>query len=96
MGDVATAVRFALAVCTPGASQTINLGSGIGTDMASVVTTAEQVTGRPVTVHRQPPRPEPPALIADINRARTILGWSPGKSTLNEIVEGAWQARPRD
>ncbi|MFJ5669988.1 NAD-dependent epimerase/dehydratase family protein [Micromonospora chalcea] len=37
--DVATGIRLALAPCTPGASQTINLGSGVGTSMATVVAT---------------------------------------------------------
>ncbi|WP_327033923.1 NAD-dependent epimerase/dehydratase family protein [Micromonospora ureilytica] len=92
VADVATAVRLALTVCAPGTSQTINLGSGIGTSMATVVATAEQVTGHPVTVHRQPPKPEPPELIADVSRARTVLGWTPERSNLSEILADAWQA----
>ncbi|MGI5523590.1 NAD-dependent epimerase/dehydratase family protein [Micromonospora sp. CA-259024] len=93
--DVATAVRLALTVCTPGTSQTINLGSGIGTSMASVVATAEQVTGHPVAVRRQPPKPEPPELIADVSRAHTVLGWTPARSKLSEILADAWEAWPR-
>ncbi|WP_433318341.1 NAD-dependent epimerase/dehydratase family protein [Micromonospora sp. CA-269861] len=95
VADVATGVRLALTVCTPGASQTINLGSGIGTSMATVVATAEQVTGHPVTVHRQPPKPEPPNLIADVSRARTVLDWTPARSKLSEILADAWEAWPR-
>ncbi|MEV4762531.1 NAD-dependent epimerase/dehydratase family protein [Micromonospora chokoriensis] len=94
VADVAVAVRKALTVCTPGASKTINLGSGIGTSMATVVATAEQVTGHPVPVHRQPPQPEPPELIADVRRARTVLGWTPN-SKLSEILADAWEAWPR-
>ncbi|RAO54401.1 NAD-dependent epimerase/dehydratase family protein [Micromonospora saelicesensis] len=95
VADVATAVRLALTVCTPGTSQTINLGSGIGTSMATVVATAEQITGYPVTVHRQPPKPEPPELIADISRAQIVLGWAPAKSRLSGILADAWEAWPR-
>ncbi|MEU5961657.1 NAD-dependent epimerase/dehydratase family protein [Micromonospora parva] len=95
VADVATAIRLALTVCTPGASQTINVGSGIGTSMATVVATAEQITGLPVTVHRQPPKPEPPVLIANVSRAHTILGWTPARSKLSEILADAWQAWPR-
>ncbi|MDG9678332.1 NAD-dependent epimerase/dehydratase family protein [Micromonospora sp. DH14] len=95
VADVAAAVRLALAVCKPGASQTINLGSGIGTSMATVVATAEQVTGRPVTVHRQPPKPEPPELVADVSRAQTSLRWTPARSKLSEILADAWEAWPR-
>ncbi|MEU8182966.1 NAD-dependent epimerase/dehydratase family protein [Micromonospora sp. NPDC049047] len=94
VADVATAVRLALALCTPGTSQTINLGSGTGTSMATVVATAEQITGHPVTVRRQPPKPEPPVLIADVNRAHTVLGWTPGRSKLSEILADAWEAWP--
>ncbi|MEU8330028.1 NAD-dependent epimerase/dehydratase family protein [Micromonospora sp. NPDC048839] len=94
VADVATAIRLALTVCTPGASQTINLGSGIGTSMATVVATAEQVTGHPVTVHRQPPKPEPPELIADVSRAEAVLDWTPKRSALGEILADAWEAWP--
>ncbi|MEU8420406.1 NAD-dependent epimerase/dehydratase family protein [Micromonospora sp. NPDC048835] len=95
VADVATAIRLALPVCSPGASQTINLGSGIGTSMATVVATAEQITGHPVTVHRQPPKPEPPELIADVSRAEAALDWTPKRSTLGEILADAWEAWPR-
>ncbi|MGW0501808.1 NAD-dependent epimerase/dehydratase family protein [Micromonospora sp. NPDC003241] len=92
VADVATAIRLALTACTPGVCQTVNLGSGVGTSMASVVATAEQVTGRLVTVHRQPPRPEPPNLIADISRAQTVLGWTPARPGLIDILTDAWGA----
>ncbi|WP_431926904.1 NAD-dependent epimerase/dehydratase family protein [Micromonospora wenchangensis] len=92
VADVATAVRLALTTCTPGASQTINLGSGVGASMASVVAAAEQITGRPVNVRRQPPKPEPPNLIADISRAHTALDWRPARSELTAILMGAWEA----
>ncbi|MEV4721718.1 NAD-dependent epimerase/dehydratase family protein [Micromonospora noduli] len=94
VADVATAVRLALAVCVPGASQTINLGSGIGTSMATVVATAEQVTDHRVAVHRQSPKPEPPELIADISRAHNVLGWTPARSKLGEILHDAWGSWP--
>ncbi|MGC5288982.1 NAD-dependent epimerase/dehydratase family protein [Micromonospora sp. DT231] len=94
VADVAVAVRLALALCAPGVSETINLGSGIGTSMATVVATAEQVTGHPVPVHRQPPKPEPPELIADVRRAHTVLGWTPD-SNLSEVLADAWEAWPR-
>ncbi|OWV01617.1 NAD-dependent dehydratase [Micromonospora wenchangensis] len=92
VADVASAVGLALAACTPGTFQTINLGSGIGTSMASVVATTEQVTGHPVVVHRQPPRAEPPNLIADIGRAQKTFGWAPAKSELTAIITDAWEA----
>ncbi|MEV4466376.1 NAD-dependent epimerase/dehydratase family protein [Micromonospora echinofusca] len=92
--DVATGIRLALVACTPGGCQTINLGSGVGTSMATVVAAAEQIAGHPVTVHRQPPKPEPSSLIADISRARTALRWTPKKSGLTNILTDAWEAWP--
>ncbi|MEU7934488.1 NAD-dependent epimerase/dehydratase family protein [Micromonospora echinofusca] len=94
VADVATGIRLALAACTPGGCQTINLGSGVGTSMANVVATAEEVTGRPVVVHRQPHKPEPPNLIADMRRARTVLGWTPARAKLTDILADAWEAWP--
>ncbi|MFF0720456.1 NAD-dependent epimerase/dehydratase family protein [Micromonospora sp. NPDC003816] len=95
VADVATAIRLSFSACTPGTCQTINLGSGVGTSMAAVVANAEQVTNHHVTVHRQPPKPEPPQLVADISRASAILGWTPTRSNLGTILTDAWEAWPR-
>ncbi|MFG1941275.1 NAD-dependent epimerase/dehydratase family protein [Micromonospora tulbaghiae] len=96
VADVATAIRQSLAACTPGTCPTINLGSGIGTSMATVVATAEQITDLRVTVHRQPPKPEPPNLIADISRAQALLGWMPARSKLSDILTDVWGAWPNN
>ncbi|MEV6706869.1 NAD-dependent epimerase/dehydratase family protein [Micromonospora wenchangensis] len=92
VGDVAAAVKLALAASGAGVCQTINLGSGIATSMASLVAAAEQVTGHSVNVRRQPPKPEPPNLIADIGRAHTALNWVPVRSGLVDILTDAWEA----
>ncbi|GAB3140264.1 hypothetical protein GCM10027290_10980 [Micromonospora sonneratiae] len=86
VADVASGIRLALSACTPGSSQTVNLGSGIGTSMAEVVATAERVTWHPVTVRRMPPKPEPPRLVADITRARGDLGWQLARSELAQAA----------
>ncbi|MFK4245407.1 NAD-dependent epimerase/dehydratase family protein [Micromonospora chokoriensis] len=95
VADVASAIRLALAACAPGSCQLVNLGSGIGTSMANVVATAEQVAESPVAVHKNPPMPEPPTLIADISRASTLLHWTPARSKLSEILADAWAAWPK-
>ncbi|WP_431887028.1 NAD-dependent epimerase/dehydratase family protein [Micromonospora wenchangensis] len=94
VADVANAVRLTLGSCVPGVWQTINLGSGVGTSMAELVAMAKTVSGHSVTIHRQPPKPEPPTLIADISRAKNLLGWNPAKSKLGVIVSDAWKAWP--
>ncbi|MEU8209996.1 NAD-dependent epimerase/dehydratase family protein [Micromonospora sp. NPDC049044] len=96
VADVAVAVRLALTACTPGISQTINIGSGIGTSMANVVATVEQIAGKSVIVHSQPPKPEPPELVADVGRAQTVLGWTPEKSKIGDILADAWESWPHD
>ncbi|GAB3157626.1 UDP-glucose 4-epimerase GalE [Micromonospora sonneratiae] len=95
VADVATGIRLAISACTPGSSQTVNLGSGVGTSMAEVVAAAEQVTGHSVAVHRMPPRPEPPKLVADISRARSALGWQPERTELVQTLSDAWKVWPR-
>jgi UDP-glucose 4-epimerase len=92
VADAAAAVGLALARCTPGRHEVFNVGSGIGVSMTDVVTAAERVTGRIVGVRRLPPRPEPPRLLADPTRSREVLGWSPKRSDLEQILADAWRA----
>lgn len=75
-----------------GASGTFNLGNGLGHSVNEVIATAKQVTGHPIPVRDDPPRPgDPPVLVADSARARTELGWSPRLADLSDIVAHAWQ-----
>ncbi|MFI9644511.1 NAD-dependent epimerase/dehydratase family protein [Micromonospora sp. NPDC051925] len=92
VADVATGLRLALTACVPGVCQAVNLGSGVGTSMSSVVAVAEQVTNSRIPIRRQPPQPEPPNLIAEINRADIVLGWGPFRSELGIILTDAWEA----
>jgi UDP-glucose 4-epimerase len=67
-----------------------NLGSGRGASVVEVVEVARRVTGRPIPVRFEPPRPgDPRGLVADISRARRELGWEP-RYGLREIVGSAW------
>ncbi|BCB86062.1 UDP-glucose 4-epimerase GalE [Phytohabitans suffuscus] len=92
VADVARAVVAAIAKAEPGSSHTYNLGSGAGTSMAAIVEAAGRVTGKRVPVRHDPPKPEPPHLIADISRARAGLGWDPAYSTPDRILTDAWAA----
>jgi UDP-glucose 4-epimerase len=77
----------------------MNLGTGHGYSVLEVIETARQVTGRPISVRFAPPRPgDPPKLVADATRARTVLGWKPTMSDLTTILRTQWewrQAHPR-
>ncbi|MEU7617072.1 NAD-dependent epimerase/dehydratase family protein [Micromonospora rifamycinica] len=95
VADVATGIRLALAACTPGTHHAVNLASGVGTSMAEVITVAEQVTGRSVTVRQLPPKPEPSHLVGEISRAHSLLGWQPTRSDLTQMIADGWAAWQR-
>jgi UDP-arabinose 4-epimerase len=73
------------------ASQAINLGTGRGHSVREVVETVRAVGGRPVPVEQAARRAgDPPELVADPGRARSVLGWTPRYPELATIVEHAW------
>jgi len=72
-----------------GQSDAINLGSGAGYSIRQVVSTIEQVIGQPVATHIGPRRAgDAASLVADIGKARRMLGWQPSRD-LSEIVASA-------
>lgn len=77
---------------TGGASCVLNLGGGTGTTVREVVSVVERVTGRRVPIIEEARRAGDPArLVADISKAREVLGWRPTRSDLACIVESAWR-----
>ena len=78
-----------------GATTCLNLGSGQGTSVASLVATAEEITGRKVPHLYTDPRPgDPPVLYADASRAGNVLGWRPTRD-LRAILDSAWKWEQR-
>lgn len=74
----------------------INLGTREGASVLQVVQAVEQVTGLAVPVSFAERRPGDPAiLIADGSKAASLLGWQAQHSTLEEMVDSAWQWRRR-
>ena len=79
-----------------GKSDFLNLGTGHGYSVLEVIESARQVTGRDIRIHFEPPRPgDPPRLVADAAKAKTVLGWTPNKSDLRSIIASAWQWRQK-
>ncbi|MGH7490608.1 MAG: UDP-glucose 4-epimerase GalE, partial [bacterium] len=75
-----------------GASTALNLGTGEGVSVREVVRVTGTVTGRTVPARESARRAgDPPVLVADPAQARKTLGWSPGHSSLEEIVATAWE-----
>lgn len=74
-----------------GDSIALNLGTGAGHSVREVIATVERVGRRSVPVREAPRRPgDPPALVADARRARSVLGWQPRYADLDAIVRTAW------
>ena len=88
-GHVA-AVGHLLGSDTPGVTP-INLGTGAGQSVRQVVDAVRRISGRDFPVVEQPRRAGDPAtLVADVARAKAVLGWQAQHSTLETIVRDAW------
>jgi UDP-glucose 4-epimerase len=89
--DLAAAHVLALAhLEAGGASDILNLGTGVGSSVREVIDAAERITGRPVPRNECPRRPgDPVAVYADNTRAGQVIGWSPTR-TLDDIIATAW------
>jgi UDP-glucose 4-epimerase len=71
-----------------------NLGTSHGFSVREVLAAAEAVVGRPIPHSIGPRRAgDPPVLVASNARARRVLGWAPGRSTLEEMIGSAWAWR---
>jgi UDP-glucose 4-epimerase len=90
--DLAAAHVLALkTLLAGGPGDIVNLGTEQGRSVLEVIRTAEKVTGRPVPYDIGPRRQGDVAvLLASKARAEKILGWKPRLSTLETIVETAW------
>ncbi len=97
--DLAGAHLAALDATAPGDRRTdaalaCNLGGGRGFSVREVLSAAETVVGRPIPQARGPRRAgDPPVLVAAIDRAREVLGWTPTQSTLAAMIGSAWRWR---
>jgi UDP-glucose 4-epimerase len=79
-----------------GASDYLNLGTGHGYSVLEVIETARQVTGRDIRIRLEPPRAgDPPRLVADPTKSKSVLGWVPTKSDLRSIIDSAWRWHQR-
>jgi UDP-glucose-4-epimerase GalE len=67
------------------------LGGGIGTSVREVLDCVKKVSGVdfPVTIEDRRPG-DAPSLVADLSKAKTVLGWTPSHSDLPTIVKTAW------
>jgi UDP-glucose 4-epimerase len=75
------------------ASTCYNLGNGKGFSVREVLQAVEKVTGlRPKVIQGLRRDGDAPYLVADSTKARTELGWCPQYSSLDQMIQHAWQA----
>lgn len=97
--DLGDAHRAALEATAPDDARTndalfLNLGGGTGLSVRQVLHGAQRVIGRSVPHGYADRRAgDPPVLVASIERARSVLGWQPVRSTLEEMIGSAWTER---
>jgi UDP-glucose-4-epimerase GalE len=73
-------------------SDFINLGANQGYSVLEVIRAVEAVTGRKVVCELKPSRQgDVPVLLASKEKAEKMLGWTLCHSTLEEIIQTAWQ-----
>jgi UDP-glucose 4-epimerase len=76
-----------------GATDVFNLGSGEGSSVYRVLIEVGLAAGASVPIEMRPRREgDPAALVANIEKAKRILGWEPKRSLLPTIVKDAWSA----
>jgi len=98
VSDIADAHVLALKAMNGGASNSAyNLGTGHGFSVAKIIETARVVTKREIRVVKGPRRPGDPAvLVADSQRVKQGLGWSPRHTDIGGIIESAWKWTTRN
>jgi UDP-glucose 4-epimerase len=95
--DLASAHLDALDYLRAGGDSTVlNVGYGHGYSVREVLESVARLSGQRLTLREQPRRPgDPPALVAQADRIRRELGWTPRLDDLDTIVRTAlaWEQR---
>lgn len=95
--DLVSAHLVALdALLVDSATGVYNVGYGRGFSVREVIAAVETVSGRTLPVREAPRRlGDPPSVVADSTRLRSVLGWKPQHEDLLEIVRTAysWERR---
>lgn len=90
--DLAEAHWLALNYLTNGGeSEAFNLGNGNGYSVSEVITTVEKITNTSVCMKYGPRRVgDPDVLVANADKIKTLLDWTPKFPELSDIVQHAW------
>lgn len=72
-------------------SDIFNLGSSQGFSVKEIIDTVKKVTGKDIPAKIGERRSGDPAiLIASSNKAKNILGWKPKRTSIEKIIQDAW------
>ena len=75
-----------------GESNIFNLGNGQGFSVKEMIAAAQKATGRSIKVEIGARRAGDPAqLIASSEKARTVLGWKPQFTDVEQVIGTAWK-----
>ena len=75
-----------------GASDIFNLGNGQGFSVKEMIAAVEKATGRSIKVEIGARRAGDPAqLIASSEKARSVLGWKPQFTDVEQVIGTAWR-----
>jgi len=92
VADLVSAHMLALEALEPEAQLIYNVGSGAGYSVRQVIETARRVTGHSLPAEEAPRRPgDPPRLVANSDKIRRELGWTPEHPSLEDIIASAWE-----
>jgi len=96
VADIANAHVLAVEfLCGDKGSETLNLGSGVGISVYTLVKFAEKLTGKKLNISYKERRPGDPAVLtADIHRAKSVLDWAPNYN-IEDMLEHAlgWEKK---
>ena len=74
-----------------GESEVFNLGTGSGCSVMEIINSVGHVTGKEVGYRIQGRREgDPSHLVADASKAKNVLGWTPHRSSVDDIIRSAW------
>lgn len=98
VNDIARAHILALGKMSAGLTHAeVNIGTGIGVSNLQVLDAIGRITGHPVPYTPAPRRDgDLSRLFADKGHAKTVLGFEPIHSDLNNIIKTAWVFHAKD
>lgn len=89
--DIADAHVRALEEIERVSGEAFNVGNSRGFSILEVIEAAERITGRKIPRKLGPRRPGDPAvLVASSEKLKRTLGWEASHSSLEEIIQSAW------